>query len=159
MNLKTYIRESITFTIPLNDRGAAFTPGADYNLIFTAKLSEQDEDVDAVIQKQTGTGITHSTTNALVSLVPDDTDALAAGLIYYDIRAQHTVSGIRKTVARGVLKLVQDIGREPAVSVPIYTTQPPVPGQRIYNTTTGTYYTLTLTGTAGNEYLTWTPEA
>ncbi len=31
-------------------------------------------------------------------------------------------------------------------------------GVRIFNTTTETYYTLTLTGTAGNEYPVWTPE-
>jgi hypothetical protein len=159
MNLKTYIRESITFTIALNDRGAAFTPGADYHLIFTAKISEQDEDIDALIQKETGAGLTHSTTNALLTLVPNDTDDISARLIVYDIRAQHLITGARKTVARGTLRLVQDIGREPVVSVPIYTTEPPSAAVRIYNSTTGTYYIMTLVGAPGAERLAWTPEA
>lgn len=127
MNLKTYIRESVTFTIPLNDRGVAFAPGEDYNLIFTAKRSEKDADLDALFQKASGAGITLDNTSALVSLVPDDTTDLEAGNIVYDIRAQHVVTGARKTVARGVLKLIQDVGREPETSVPVITIEPPLP--------------------------------
>ncbi len=165
MDLQTYIRESVTLVIPLTEGGIAggtpFAPGENYNLIFTVKRDAKDADAEAVFQKQSGAGIEVNDTDALVSLVPDDTTDLDAINLVFDVRGQHVVTGARKTLGRGNLKLSRDITRETEVSVPVTTTEPPLPFPaigRIYNTTTETYYILTLSGTPGNEIINWNPE-
>ena len=57
MKLSQYCGDSITHVIPLTWQGAAFTPGSDWTLIWTAKLSAKDDDAHSVIQKTTGAGI------------------------------------------------------------------------------------------------------
>jgi hypothetical protein len=124
MKLNQFYGDSSTFTIPLEWDDAGFTPGSDWHLIFTAKAKRTDPDDAALIQKATGAGITHSGTNALVALVPQDTRDIDAITIYWDIQAQHLTTAEVRTPARGTLKFSRDITRQTEVSIPIHTENP-----------------------------------
>jgi hypothetical protein len=115
----------MSFTIPLTNGAAAFTPGGSYSLIFTAKRSSKDPDTAAVFQKSTATGtITTSTTNAIVTVLYTDTTNEDEPVLYWDIQAQHNSTAAVITAAKGTLTLVRDITRQTTASVPIYTVDP-----------------------------------
>jgi hypothetical protein len=126
-NFMSYLGNSKTLRIPLVFEAAAFTPGTDYTLIFTCKESLADTDAQAKIQKTTGTGLTHSSSFALVTLVPGDSDTLIDNAYFYDVQAQHNTTGAVLTVQAGRLRFRIPPTRELETSVPIYTTQPPAP--------------------------------
>jgi hypothetical protein len=115
----------MSFTIPLTNGAAAFTPGGSYSLIFTAKRSSKDPDTAAVFQKSTATGtITTSTTNAIITVLYTDTTNEDEPVLYWDIQAQHNSTAAVITAAKGTLTLVRDITRQTTASVPIYTVDP-----------------------------------
>lgn len=133
------------YSIPLRWGGIPFVPGSGWNLIFTVKADVDDSDVLSKIQKQTGAGITHSSSNALVAIVPTNTTggtftpvgagspvtvpALTAGTYYWDVQAQNLTTNEVRTVARGKLALGRDITRGTVTSVPMYVSPAPAPVQ------------------------------
>lgn len=109
---------------------ASFDLNTAESILFTVKRSTFEADDQALIQKALGTGITVSGDHALdVALVPADTENIADPNLnpVWDIQAQ-TAAGTVHTVASGRLKISLDVTRETATSIPIYTSQPPVPG-------------------------------
>jgi len=76
----------------------------------------------------TGTGLTHSGSNAVIALVPADTTGLSDAVYFGDVQAQHNTTGEVRTVAAYRLRLLRDVTRGTSTSIPIYTTEPPVPG-------------------------------
>ena len=128
MLLVQSLGDSKTHSIPLEWEGAAFSPGAAWVLIFTAKGNPEDPDTSALIQKTSGAGITVIGSTASVQLVPGDTVDLSAATLYCDVQAQHVSTGEVRTVALDLrLKLKRDITRQTSTSVPVITTEPPVP--------------------------------
>jgi hypothetical protein len=123
MSFSQYIGDSKTHAIPLvTDDGAAFTPGTDWTLIFTAKLDKlADADTEAAFQKASGAGITVTGSTASVRVLPEDTKDLTAATLYIDIQAQHLTTGEVKTVALDKIKLIRDVTRQTTVSRTIYT--------------------------------------
>lgn len=119
--------DSTSFSIPLEWGGAAFTPGDTWALIFTAKHRASDSDDAAVFQKASNAGITVSGSTATVATVPNDTSDLPACVLLWDVQAQHTVTGAVRTVAIGRLTLSQDITRATTTTVPVVTTEDPLP--------------------------------
>jgi hypothetical protein len=125
-----YLGDSASITAALKMDGAPFSPGAEWNLIATAKADPYaDPDSAALIQKASGAGLTVSAAVATLSLVPQDTAHLPAGVIHWDIQAQrisppHEV----RTVAVFRMELVRDVTRQTSTSIPIFTTEPPFPG-------------------------------
>ena len=120
--------DAITLSVPMRTGGAAFTPAAGYQLIFTAKLATSDADVAALIQKKSGGfGITESGSSALIELLPIDTSALSGDItLYCDIQAQSlTDASVIKTVALFQLLTVRDVTRDTDTSIPVYTSEPP----------------------------------
>jgi len=126
MKISQYCGDSRTHAIALAWDGAAFTPGTDWNLIWTAKKSASDDDAHAAIQKTSGAGITVTGSEAYVELVPFDTAAMATGDLVWDIQAVNVSSGAVRTVAEGRLTLRRDITRGTATSIPVYTANPPI---------------------------------
>lgn len=128
MRLSQYLNDSHSHAIPLAWGGAAFSPGDDWALIFTAKLKSTDEDSAAVFQKTSGAGITVTGYTATVEVVPDDTADLSKSVtLCWDIQAQHVTDGRIRTVAAGMLDVRRDITRATTTSVPVHTTNPPLP--------------------------------
>ena len=127
MNLSTYIGDTPTLAIPLEWDGEAFAAGTAWALIFTAKRQENDADEDAVFQKATGAGITHSGYTAMVTLVEEDTIEENPADLFYDVQAQNVTDGRVYTVADGRLELTRDKTRKTTTSVPVHTTTPPLP--------------------------------
>jgi hypothetical protein len=122
IELTAYRGDSMSFTIPLTNGTAAFTPGGSYSFIFTAKRSSRDPDSAAAVQKSSATStITTSGSNATVTLVPIDTKTEQEPKLYWDIQAQHNSTGEVLTVARGSLTLKRDITLETTVSIAINT--------------------------------------
>jgi hypothetical protein len=124
MELFLKIGDSTTFTLPLRWKKAAFTPGNDWSLIFTAKSDPDDSDANAKIQKATGAGLTATGSNAALDIVPADTLTLPDEVLFCDIQAQHTTSGEVRTVWQERWQLARDITRETTTSIPIFTTAP-----------------------------------
>ena len=148
MLLTQFIGDSQTHAIPLTWGGAAFSPGVDYGLIFSAKLRAEDPDTCAIIQKASGVGLSVSGSTASVAIVPADTSELSACTLYCDVQAQNTETGEVRTVAKNVrLKLQRDITRGTTTTVPIYTTQEPAPFAG--SETTETILEKLATGTGG----------
>ena len=162
MTLTQDLGDDKIYSIPLRWGGSPFVPGSGWNLIFTVKADVDDTDVLAKIQKQTGTGITHSGSNALVVIVPANTTggtftpvgagspvtvpALTAGTYYWDIQAQNITTNEVKTVARGKLALGRDITRGTVTSVPMYVSPAPAPVQGA-----SAYQVAVANGFVGNE--------
>lgn len=126
-NLTAFIGDSVTLAVPLTWQDAPFAPGDDWALIFTAKHRARDTDAEAVIQKASGAGIEVTGYTASVSLVPLDTLALRACDLVFDIQAQHVTTGAVRTAAIGILALARDITRETETSIPVNTTEDPLP--------------------------------
>ena len=132
MILSQRIGDNKTHSIPLSWLGRAFSPGADYNLLFTVKGDpDAEDDTAAAIQKMTGFGITVSASTALVSLIPFDTTggtlddifypAMSPGTYYWDIQAQAIADATDvRTVASGTLELLRDVSRGVETSVPVF---------------------------------------
>lgn len=125
MDLRTYLGDSKTLTIPLTWQGSAFHPTSAWDLIFTAKADLDDADEDAIIQKTSTAGITTTGTKALIALVHEDTATETPRTLQYDIQGQNTDTGEVRTLARGALLLVRDATRGLDSSIPIVTTNPP----------------------------------
>lgn len=98
------------------------------NAIFTAKSRIENPDSEAKIQKQMGTGLEIVSGNSLtLDFVPADTDwCLSQTQLYWDVQVQ-AASGAVATVATGILKIFPDVTRETTISVPVHTTNPPIP--------------------------------
>ena len=131
MSIRINCGDSKTLAIPLTvdglATGAAFEPAAGDTLIFTVKASPEDTDAAALIQKVTGAGITFSGSTASAEIVYDDTATLDAQVAYFDVQCQALADGAVTTCAIGRIQLVRDITRETTTSIPVYTTNPPVP--------------------------------
>jgi hypothetical protein len=126
-----FIGDSTDLEIALEWQGAAFLPGSEWLLIFTAKFNANDPDSSAPIQKASGAGIVVSGSTATVSLVPQDTSDLADGCnLIFDIQAQSTVTQKIRTVASGEIYMIRDITIRTETSVPVVTTEPPLPFAR-----------------------------
>lgn len=143
MTLTQRIGDSKTHSIPLAWNGRPFVPGDAWYLIWTLKSDPDTQpDTQAVIQKTSGAGLLVTGSKANVSLVPHDTAAWveegtpdinhvekAPGTYYWDVQARSYDDGSIRSVASGALVLVRDVTREIDTSIPIHTTQPPLPGQ------------------------------
>jgi hypothetical protein len=126
--LEQYIGDNKTHTVPLTWEDAAFTPGATWGLVFTAKRKATDPDADAIIQKASGAGLTASTSNADIALVPDDSNAFkATRRLYCAIRATHVSTGETRTVWVDNLKFERAPAHLTTTSIPVVTTTDPAP--------------------------------
>ncbi len=125
--LQTYLGDSRTLSLPLTWQGAAFTPGVNWGLIWTAKRKASDDDAAAIIQKASGAGIEVTASTAYIALVPEDTLEQIPGTLVTDVQAQHVTTGEIRTVNFTYLSLLRDVTRETTTSIPVITTQPPVP--------------------------------
>ncbi len=118
--------------VPLNPNTGEFFLVADDSsalMIFTAKKDRNDPDSKAIFQKTSGLGLeVDSAGNVLVELVPEDTSALRGMLtLYCDLQYQDNTIGVI-TIWSGLLLVDVPVTRSLTSSVPIYTTNPPVPG-------------------------------
>ena len=132
------IGDNKTLRIDMRWSGRPFSPGADYNLLFTVKGDpDAEDDTASAIQKMTGFGITVSASTALVSLIPFDTTggtlddifypAMSPGTYYWDIQAQAIADATDvRTVASGTLELLRDVSRGTETAVPVFIVQSPV---------------------------------
>lgn len=114
----------------LVDMGAPFNP-VGHVLLFTLKDDPADADVDARIQKISTVGgffvVDAAAGKIEVELLPADDADLELGVAYpCDVQAQNQSTGAVKTVGRATLKLTVDITRDPSLSVPTFTTFPPI---------------------------------
>ena len=100
----------ITFPLEQAD-GTPWTPSASA-AEWRAKLARDDEDDEAVIAKEMGTGITVAGSTATVQVMQADQAALAATLtLYWSLRITDSTLG-PVTVGAGTLKLVREAVRE-----------------------------------------------
>jgi hypothetical protein len=134
-----FIGDQIVLTLPLkNADGTEFLAGTSHALIFTAKYQDSDADADAVIQLASGSGIVHSTSNAICTIHPAATSDLSSCNLIFDIQAQHLTTGeIVRTVAYGRLQLRRDVTRETTTSIPVITTGSPLPLGPLVSVTAG----------------------
>lgn len=132
-----FIGDSASLEISLSWNGEDFEPGADWSLIFTLKASVTDTDAHAKIQKVTDSGITVDGAIATIEIVPQDTTNLTAGRYVYDVQAQHNTTGEVRTVAYSRIELIRDVTRGTTTSIPVRTTQPPVPSAPAWENITG----------------------
>jgi hypothetical protein len=127
ITLKMFRGDSITFVI---DSDPAFDVATATSILFTAKNTIHDLDGGAIIQKALGLGITVLGANrCTVALVPQDTLAISTlyTALVWDLQIQ-LASGAIRTVAAGILEIELDVTQNTSSSIPIYTTNPPVPG-------------------------------
>lgn len=134
MILTQRIGDTKTHSVKLAWDGRAFAPGAGWHLIFTVKANKDtDTDAEAKIQKTSGAGLSVNASTASVEIVPQDSDGsgsvpdLSPGSYDFDIQARHLTTGEIRTVADGQLVLTRDTTRSAQTTVPIYTTNPPLP--------------------------------
>lgn len=131
------IGDNKTFEIPLRWEGRNFTPGSEWNLIWTLYSDADDPEGSILRQKETGLGLVHSGNDALVTLVPQDTQgdaeedppiaAIAAGNYFWAVLAIKIADGTRRHVADGTYVLKAASTSLSTPSVPIYTSTPPSP--------------------------------
>jgi hypothetical protein len=77
---------------------------------FTVKRAYRDEDIDALIRKDLGSGISSDGTSLLVAIAAADTAALVVPLaLVWDIEVID--DGETHTVAAGILRIVPDVTR------------------------------------------------
>lgn len=125
--LTAFINDSSELAINLEWAGVSFEPADEWSLIFTAKDSDADLDSAAVFQKASGAGITVSGSVATVELVPADTESLTDGRRLFDVQAQNILTQKVRTVAFGEVYVMRDITRLTETSVPVTTTETPLP--------------------------------
>jgi hypothetical protein len=126
--LTQFIADSKTHEVALAWEDAAFTPGSDWALVFTAKRKAADPDSAAIIQKATGAGISATGSYATITLVRADTeDFTATRTLYCGIRATHGITGATRTVWQDKIKFERGIPQETTTTIPVVTTEDPVP--------------------------------
>lgn len=127
LDIVRYFNDGPVF-VPLIDpnTGAAYTPNAlTTYLISTLKASEEDEDDEALVQKDSRIGGITVANPSQLTLVGLDFDSLARGVTYvFDIKAVPLAGGVPVTVASGTIRFAYDITRGVDPSIPIYTTTP-----------------------------------
>jgi hypothetical protein len=96
-------------------------------LLMTAKLSKEDPDSAAVFQKTEVAGIEVNGSNAVASLLAEDTRECEGSLLFCDVWATES-DGERKGVAEFKIELKQSVSHELGATIPIYTTEPGVGG-------------------------------
>lgn len=104
--------DTATFTIKVK-RGKAKEPLTGATLFFTVKEDADDLDVDALIVKETGSGISHTDVAngiALLSIDPEDTEDIAPGTYHWDSQIV-TASGEVFTINSGDFEIKADITR------------------------------------------------
>lgn len=117
-----------SFPITMELHGLPFDGDTGEALVFTAKKSPAiDLDENSLFQKATGSGITANGSLATVTIVREDTVELTEGTVFFDIRATNIESGQSRIVALGELYLQRTITRETTTSVPVITTETPLP--------------------------------
>lgn len=86
-------------------------------LWFTIKVNQADTDAAALVQKTSGSGITHADEQdgdgaglATVALEPEDTEKLLARDYYYDVQMK-SPAGAVTTVVAGTFTLSADVTR------------------------------------------------
>ena len=143
MILTQRIGDTKTHSVKLAWNGKPFVPGNAWVLLFTAKSSpETQEDAAAAFQKTSGGGgITTTSSTSSVAVLPQDTDALDVGTLYWDIQATRDVEGQgeARTVASGTFVLTRDVSRLSSPTLDVYTVAPPLlffSYQTYYETTT-----------------------
>jgi hypothetical protein len=142
MTLTQYLGDTVTHEIPLRWQGVDFYPTADWTLYFTAKKKQTDPDSSSIIQKATAAGLTVTGSLAAVSIFNADTASEKAGSLYYDIRAKSTSTGAVRTLAKGRLKLDQNVARAPQLAVNVLVAEDYTPGAQL----TGATLVTTLEG-------------
>jgi hypothetical protein len=150
MTLTQKLRDTKTHTIPMEWEEAAFTPGGDWELVFTAKRKATDTDAEAVFQKTTGAGITVTGSTAYVQVLPEDTDGLSPISLICDIQARNPTTNAFRTVWMDRIKIGQDVTHQSAATLPIFTRTPPSNGLVVLNRLTGYYELLFIDETAGD---------
>jgi len=120
--------DSREFVIALEKDGAAFTPDSGSGaLIFTVKNSYEDSDDEAVFQKASGAGITLSGSNATVTILRADSLDLCLKKYFVELLWEDAESLLSQPVASGILEVDQRLTREQQTSVPVVTTDDPLP--------------------------------
>lgn len=127
--LSIYTGTTRTFTIAATLEAAPYVFPAGVSVMLTAKRAITDPDSAAVFQKALGYGISVNGRNATVVVVPEDTAALTAEFtrLVWDLKAQEA-DGSPFVVAEGTLEVRRAVTDGIQSAVPIYTSQPPVPG-------------------------------
>lgn len=77
----------------------------------TVKLKKGDPDDKAVIQKTENVTLVDGKYQAIINLLPDDTDTLNIKSYYQDIQFSSAEKVVVKTIVAGKLKLLEDITR------------------------------------------------
>lgn len=113
-----YIGDDDSHDVTLSYKGAPFDPTG-WNLLFTAKRSNDDTDSQGVFQKATGSGITTVGNVATIHALRADTLGLEVDVLACGIRATHPLLGYSRTVARYRLPLRRDCTRLTDASLPI----------------------------------------
>lgn len=98
-----------SFLIEVRDENGNLKNIANWTLSFTAKVSENDSDNNAVIKKDI-TIPSGTTGYAELILSPSDTANLSAGVYVYDIQLKDTSNNVY-TIAIGDLVVYADITR------------------------------------------------
>lgn len=158
--------DSETISVPLYKRGVDPSFWATANLIFSAKLSKDDTDEAAVIQKFTGSGITEADAVAFLEFVPFDTVEQESVTLYCDVRGEDPSDGTRHTGANWDWKLSKPNTKHTDASIDIFTTEPyfgasaivqttPLTGETLVNPTTTKDIHHEVTPAADIAALTW----
>ena len=120
--------DSREFLVALEKDGAAFSPDPlTGSLTVTVKHSYSDADADSVFQKALGAGVTIDGSNAILSVLRADTLNLRAKGYFIEFLWQDTASLLQQPVAAGILEVDQRLTREQQTSVPVITTDEPLP--------------------------------
>lgn len=122
--------DSRTLVLPATNpqTGLPITIPGTATLIFSAKFSKYDLDINAVFQKVTGAGLTSSGSTITVVVVSQDTlPLLEYADLFCDVQAQDVSFGIL-TIWEGVLPVRLGVTQGTTTSVPVYTLDPPLPG-------------------------------
>lgn len=116
--LATFRGDNESFSVTVRDPAGALIDLTGATLRFTAKYRAGDLDVDSVITKTTGSGITHAADQpgvgkgiATIALLPADTVDLAAPLVLiWDVQLRDAATLVQ-TVASGSLRVRADVSR------------------------------------------------
>ena len=125
--LKMFRGDSVSFPIATDTNHDLTTASS---ILFTAKNTAHDTDDAAIVQKALGTGIAVvDATNLTLDIVPQDTADISTvySALVWDVQIQEAGGAVR-TVASGTLQVELDVTQQTATSIPVYTSQPPVPG-------------------------------
>lgn len=142
--ISTYRDVSVQVRVPLTRDGANFFPDANWDLVFTAKLALEDDDVDAVVQKSTVAGITVDGRYAVLDIVPMDTTTLESNTILYcDIKGTNDVLVEQCVAATFLWRVGVSATLDDVTSIPVFTTNPPA-GRQLSGINTAGYTALNM---------------